>query len=74
MLPVCCIIILPLSPQLCVCHEQVVNVIPLVGKGSLTSVTEQLVSLPIEASVLRSDCVLRSLDDSHEFPEHQCRI
>ena len=72
--PVRRIVVLSLSFQLLVRHEQVINVIPPVGKSSLTSNTEQLIRLPIEASMLRPDCVLGSLDYSHEFSEHQGRI
>ena len=40
MSPVCCIVVLSLALQLSVCHKQVINVIPPMGKGSLTSDAE----------------------------------
>ena len=72
--PVCCIVVLSLSFQLCVRHVQVIDIIPLMRKGSLTSSAEQLVRFPVEASLFRPDCILGPLDNSHEFSKHQGRI
>jgi len=72
--PVCCIVVLSLSFQLCVRHEQVINVIPLMGKSPLTSNAECLVGFTVKAPMLCPNRILRSLDHSHKFPKHQGRI
>ena len=70
----CCIVVLPFSFQFCIRLKQFVNIISLVGEGSLTPNTERLLRFPIKAPVFRPDCILRSFDYSHEFPEYQSRI
>ena len=73
MVPVCRIVVLP-SFQLRVCGKKIVNVIPLVGERCLTSNAEQSIGLAIKAPIFSADCILGSLDHSHEFPEGQRRI
>ena len=58
MSPVCCVVVRSGLFQLCVRQEQIVDGIPLVGEGRLTSSAERFVGFPIEASVFRPDCIL----------------
>ena len=72
--PICCIIVLSLALQFCVCHKEVIDLVPLVGKGPLSAVAKRPVCFPIKAPLLGPDRFFRTLNNSNDFAENQSRV